>query len=82
MAEGDVLRIKAVPTCRKGFASGFVLSENNFGWTEVWELNPRRLGSLCPKVYATLLGIILFEGLHDRELAGCVTFTPWNLPYN
>jgi hypothetical protein len=43
-----------------------VLCERNFGWMDVWELNPEGLGSHWLMASATWWwGVNLAEGLHD-----------------
>jgi hypothetical protein len=42
-----------------------VFYEKDFGWMEVWELNPEVLGSLWLMAFATWGEITMAEGLHD-----------------
>jgi hypothetical protein len=43
----------------------FVHHKNNFGWMDVWELNPEGMGLLCLKASVTWEEVILVESLHD-----------------
>jgi hypothetical protein len=55
----------------------FVLCEKNFGWMDVWELNPEGLESLRLKAFGTFWGGgggILAEGLPDCGLVGHAPF--------